>query len=92
MSARDLLGEPAMPTRDSLDFWTEALQLEGFRVAHVRRDSPTDPVRLTVVPTTALAVCPHCQHACNLIHRRHESYPLKDLPVGPQAVELVVHS
>jgi transposase len=47
---------------------------------------------LTIVPTTTLAVCPQCQHACERIHRRHESYPLKDLAIGPQAVELVVHS
>jgi transposase len=81
-----------MAIKDSLDFWTEALQLEGFRVAHVRRERPSDPVRLTVVPTAALAVCPHCQHACNVIHRRHESYPLKDLPLGAQAIELVVRT
>ena len=81
-----------MASNDSLAFWTEALQLDGFRVAHVRRDAPTDPVRLTVVPTTELAVCPSCHHACQLIHRRHESHPLRDLPFGPQAVELIVHS
>ena len=81
-----------MASCDSLAFWTEALQLKGLRVVHVRRDAPTDPVRLTVAPTTELAVCPTCHHTCQLIHRRHESYPLRDLPFGPQAVELVVHS
>jgi transposase len=89
---RHLPGEIVMSIKDSLEFWTEALQLEGFRVVHVRRERPIDPIRLTVVPTTTVALCPHCQHACNVIHRRHESYPLKDLPVGPQAVELIVHS
>jgi transposase len=81
-----------MSNCDSLEFWTEALQLEGFRVAHVRRDAATDPVKLTVVPTAALGICPHCQHVSNIIHRRQESYPLKDLPLGPQAIELIVRT
>jgi transposase len=77
---------------DALDFWTEILHLDGFRVAHVRQDRPTDPVRLTVIPTMPLGLCPHCQRATDTVHRRHDSDPIKDLPVGPQAVELIVRS
>jgi transposase len=81
-----------MSASDSLEFWTEVLQLDGYGVAHVRRDTPAEPVRLTVIPTLPLGLCPHCQRASDLIHRRHDSEPIKDLPVGPQAVELIVRS
>jgi transposase len=81
-----------MSASDSLEFWTEILQLKGFCVAHVRRDTPTDPVRLTVIPTLPLGLCPHCQRASDTIHRRHDSDPVKDLPVGPQAIELIIRT
>ena len=73
-----------------LAFWTMALNLPGFRVVHEHRDRPQDPVRFTVVPTQEVGVCPHCGHACDTVHRRHHSKPIKDLPLGEQAVELVV--
>src|SRR5258708_7911422 len=81
-----------MSEHDSLVFWTQLLRLEGFHVVHIRKDTPTDPVRLTVIPSTAVGVCPHCHRACDTIHRRYESDPVKDLPLGPQPVELVMRS
>ncbi len=81
-----------MTEKEQLDFWTQLLRLDGFRVAHVRRDTPTDPVRLTVVPNTPLGLCPHCHRACDTIHRRWESDPVRDLPLGPQPVELIVRT
>ena len=81
-----------MPAADPLAFWTELLRLDGFCVAHVRQDAPSDPVRLTLVPERPLGLCPQCQRASDLIHRRHDSAPVKDLPVGPQAVELIIRS
>ena len=81
-----------MPAADPLTFWTELLRLDGFCVAHVRHDAPSDPVRLTVVPELPLGLCPHCQRASDLIHRRHDSQPVQDLPVGPQAVELIIRT
>jgi transposase len=76
----------------SLDFWTELLHLDGFRVAHVRHETSSDPVRLTVIPSLPLGLCPHCQRASDTIHRRHDSEPVKDLPLGPQAVELIIRT
>lgn len=70
--------------------WTLALNLPGFRVVHEGRGTPTDPVRFTVIPTQEVVICPHCGHACDTIHRRHRSSPIKDLPLGAQAVELLV--
>jgi transposase len=81
-----------MSENDLLDFWTQTLRLDGFRVAHVRTDSPDDPIRLTVIPLTPLGLCPHCHRACDTIHRRWESDPVKDLSVGPQHVELIVRT
>jgi transposase len=81
-----------MAENERLDFWTQLLRLDGFRVAHVRQDTPTDPVRLTVVPDTPLGLCPHCHRACDTIHRRWESDPVRDLPLGPQPVELIVRA
>jgi transposase len=81
-----------MSENERLDFWTHLLHLDGFRVAHLRQDTPKDPIRLTVIPITPLGLCPHCHRACDAIHRRWESDPVKDLPVGPHAVELIVRT
>ena len=81
-----------MSENDQLDFWTQVLRLDGFRVAHVRKDTPQDPVRLTVIPATAVGLCPHCQCVCDTIHRRTDSGPVHDLPCGPQAVVLIIRS
>jgi transposase len=81
-----------MRENDALDFWTQVLRLDGFRVVHVRQDTPQDPVRLTVLPTTALGLCPHCHCLCDTIHRRSDSQPVQDLPCGPQAVQLILRT
>src|SRR5262245_1332369 len=79
-----------MSEKDTLEFWTQLLRLNDFQVVHVRHDTPTDPVRLTVIPTTPVGVCPQCHRACDHIHRRWESDSVKDLPLGPQAIELLI--
>jgi transposase len=81
-----------MTEQDRLAFWTKTLNLPDFRVVHERRDTPSDPICFTVVPVQDVAVCPQCGHACDTIHRRHDSKPLKDLPIGPQAVNLIVRT
>ena len=81
-----------MNLNDQLQVWTQLLRLEGFQVVHLRHDTPSDPVRLTLIPTTPVGVCPHCHRCCDTIHRRSETDPVRDLPVGPQAVELVIRT
>src|SRR5260370_35645218 len=81
-----------MGTMQRLMFWTVALNLPGFRVVHERRDTPKDPVRFTVAPVEEVAVCPQYGHACDTVHRRHASKSIKDLPLGEQAVELIVRT
>jgi transposase len=81
-----------MSEQDRLAFWTKTLNLPEFQVVHERRDTPTDPVCFTVVPKQEVAVCPGCGHACDTVHRRHDSKPIRDLPIGPQAVDLIVRT
>src|SRR5436190_11838814 len=81
-----------MNEKEQLQFWTHLLRLEGFQVAHVRQDTPADPIRLTLTPNTPLGVCPQCHRSCDAIHRRSDSHPVRDLPFGPQAVELVIRT
>src|SRR6202162_446988 len=79
-----------MTEKDQLEFWTQLLHLDGFQVVHVRKDTPADPIRLTLTPNLPLGVCPECHRSCATIHRHSESEPVRDLPFGPQTVELVV--
>jgi transposase len=77
---------------NQLQFWTQLLHLDGFQVVHLRQDTPADPMRLTLIPTVALGVCPQCHHCCDAIQRRSESSPVRDLSFGPQAIELVIRT
>ena len=81
-----------MTEQDQHEFWTETLNLPGFRVVHVRRDTSSDPLLLTVVPGMPLGLCCGCHRATDCIHRTLDSRPVKDLSVGSQAVELIVRT
>jgi transposase len=81
-----------MSEQDKLAFWTKLLRLEGFHVVHERRDTPSDPIRLTVAPVLDVGVCPHCSHACDCVNRRLDSDLIHDLPQGPQAIRLIVRT
>jgi transposase len=81
-----------MTEYDRLEFWTQALNLPDFQVVHQRRDTPSDPLRLTVSPKLTVALCPHCHKPSDAIHRTHESHPVKDLPLGPQSIDLIVRT
>ena len=81
-----------MSQQDQLEFWTQALNLPDFRVVHQRRDTPADPLCLTVCPKVLVGLCPHCHHPTDCVQRTHDSARVKDLPLGPQAIELVVRT
>jgi transposase len=81
-----------MNPQEQLQFWTQLLHLDGFQVVHLDRTTPADPIRLTLLPTIPLGVCPQCHHCCDAIHRRSESGPVRDLPFGPHAIELVIRT
>ena len=38
-----------MSGQASLDLWTKQVRLDGYKVVSERRDTPSDPVRLTLV-------------------------------------------
>jgi transposase len=81
-----------MNEKEQLQFWTQLLHLDGFQVVHVRQDTPADPIRLTLLPNLPLGVCPSCHRSCDTIHRRSESNPVRDLPFGPQAIDLIIRT
>jgi transposase len=81
-----------MNEQASLNLWTKQVRLEGVKVVSERHDTPSDPVRLTLVSTAHVALCPHCRHPSDSVHRRLDSDPIRDLPHGPQTVELIFRS
>lgn len=81
-----------MSQQSDLDFWTKQVRLVGYKVVSERRDTPSDPVRLVLAPVAEAALCPACSRPCLAVHRRSDSAPVRDLPHGPQAVELVFRS
>jgi transposase len=81
-----------MSDQASLNLWTKQVRLEGYKVVSERRDTPSDPVRLTVVATAEVALCPHCSRPSDSVHRRSDSDPIRDLPHGVQAVELIIRT
>jgi transposase len=81
-----------MNQQEQLQFWTQLLHLDGFQVVHLDQGTPAEPIRLTLIPNLPLGVCPQCHHCCDAIHRHSESDPIRDLPFGPQAIELVIRT
>ncbi len=81
-----------MSEQAALNHWNRQLRLNGLQVVHERRDTPDDPIRLTVVPTVEVGLCPNCSRPTDTIHRRLASDPIRDLSHGLQAVELILHA
>lgn len=81
-----------MSQKTDLDHWTKQVRLEGYKVVSEKRDTPSDPVHLVLAPACEAALCPQCSRPCACVHRRSDSAPVRDLPHGPQAVELVIRS
>jgi transposase len=81
-----------MSEQASLNLWTKQLRLEGYKVVSERRDTPPGPVRLTLVATCEVALCPDCSRPTDCVHRRTDSNPIRDLPHGVQAVGLILRS
>jgi transposase len=81
-----------MSEQPGLSWWTKQLRLDGYRVVSERRDTPSDPVRLTLAATVEVGLCPHCHRPSDEVHRRLDSDPIRDLPHGPQAVELILRA
>jgi transposase len=81
-----------MSEQPGLTWWTKQLRLDGYHVVSERRDTPSDPVRLTLAPTVSVGLCPDCHRPTDLAHRRLDSDPIRDLPHGEQAVELILRA
>ena len=72
-----------MSEQPSLSHWNRQLRLDGLQVVHERRDTPSDPVRLTLTAAVDVGLCPHCGRPTDKVHRRLDSGPIRDLPHGP---------
>ncbi len=70
--------------------FTDLLDLNEFEVVDAVSVRDKKVRRLTVTPTTAAAVCPHCGRATADRHACHDR-DLVDLPLGGWKTELVVH-
>src|SRR4051812_44012701 len=81
-----------MSEQASLNLWTKQVRLEGYKVVSERRDTPSAPVRLPLLPPCEVPLCPHRSRPSDSVHRRSDSDPIRDLPHGVQAVELVIRS
>lgn len=81
-----------MSDQASLNLWTKQVRLEGYKVVSERRDTPSDPVRLTIAATCEVALCPGCSRPSDHVHRRTDSDHIRDLPHGVQQVELIIRS
>ena len=74
-----------------LDTLTTLLDLDGFEVVEATADRGRRVRRLTVVPTDAAGLCPHCRRATDDRHACHDR-EVVDLPLGGWRTELVVRS
>ena len=79
-----------MDAASQLLFWTQILQLDDFHVAHVHEDKLTHRLVFTLSPQHEIALCPHCQRACETVKQRRTREGIHDLPIGPNTVELKV--
>jgi transposase len=68
---------------------TDLLDLNGFEVVAVESDRIKKVRRLTVTPTAATSLCPHCGRATSGRHACHDR-DVVDLPLGGWKTELVV--
>jgi transposase len=74
----------------SLQFWTELLQLPNYAVAHFQEDSHPRRYCFTVVLEQRIGICPHCNKASEVVHQTRPQEGIHDLPISNHAVELKV--
>lgn len=79
-----------MAGRNALDTWTNLLHLLGFVVVNVHEDVPRKRYHFTVVPEHPIGVCPHCGTPSDTVKQRRNRDGIRDLPLGPYAVDLTV--
>jgi hypothetical protein len=71
-------------------FWTSLLNLSGYEVVFCQKESDLQRYRFTIAPSQRLAPCPFCDRLCDTVHQTRTREHIKDLPLGPDAVELAV--
>src|SRR5712671_1392139 len=77
-------------TAATFAFWTQLLALPDYEVVFCQTESDLHRYSITLAPTQRLGVCPHCGHVCDTVHQTRTRERIKDLSIGPEAVELTV--
>lgn len=70
--------------------WTMALNLPGYEVAHCVEDGVDGVLRLNLIPTQVIELCPACNRPCDKWHQRRWLENIRDLPLGGRPVCLKV--
>ena len=70
--------------------WTVALNLPGYEVSHYAEDGIDGVLRLSVIPTQIIELCPDCSRPCDSWHQKRWLENIVDLPLGGRPVCLKV--
>ena len=70
--------------------WTVALNLSGYEVSHCAEDGIDGVLRLSVVATQIVELCPDCGRPCDSWHQKRWLENILDLPLGGRLVCLKV--
>jgi transposase len=74
----------------SLQFWTNLLQLPDYEVVYCQEDSDLRQYHFTVTPKQRVGFCPYCEKICDHIHCTRTRERIKDLSISKYNVELRV--
>jgi transposase len=77
-------------TAPAFAFWTQLLALPDYEVVYCQKESDLHCYRFTLSPTHRFGVCPHCGKVTDTVHQTRSRERIKDLPIGPDSVELTV--
>src|SRR5437588_746330 len=77
-------------TGQSLQFWTDLLQLPDYEVVFCQEEADCHQYRLTVAPKQRLGVCPSCAKVSQQVHCTRTRAGIKDLSISKYTVELQV--
>ena len=83
-------GGPKMCETSQFSAWTMALNLSRYEVSHCAEDGIDGVLRLSVIPTQIIELCPDCGRPCDSWHQKRWLENIADLPLGGRPVCLKV--
>jgi len=79
-----------MSETSALMAWTMALNLPGYEVSHCAEDDIEGVLRLSIVPTQTIELCPNCNRPCDHWHQKRWLENVLDFPLGGRPVRLKI--